>query len=515
MRDRLMRGMVTLGALVWLCALALAPAAQASASVTFGTPQLIGGGIQLESIACASASSCYAVGNSAATDSGRTDTTSEVIPITNGVPGTPVPVPDPSSVTPGHSLVLRDIVCPSSTTCYADGNFSPGYTSPPESGGGAVVTIINGTPSQPEIITSSSAADPGPDDVLGLNGISCWSASGCEVVGSLDTSTTGSDVYGVAAPVTNGMPGPVSTDSNAYGFGSIECSAAGTCDIFGTDSNQDGLLVSLSGGNFTAQADSAVTGGATFACYSTASCLILPVFGGFYQTLTNGTTIGPQVDSTVGYFGSCPTTTVCWTVGGTPAGQTVIEPILSGVAQATTASNVGPLDGVVCTSATSCLALDTPQNTGSWGIISITGTISTSTSSSGSSTGSGSDGGTGSGSTSGTDMNPQLTVTKPTQKDGIASVAIHCAEATCDIKLTETIRVKHGKKSELETIASKTVTLAAGKHAVEALKLNRVGAKSLRKANRKRLKATITITLAGKRVSTKTLTLGEHLPERA
>jgi len=102
---------------------------------------------------------------------------------------------------------------------------------------------------------------------------------------------------------------------------------------------------------------------------------------------------------------------------------------------------------------------------------------------------------------------PQITVAKPTQRDGITKVRIACENATCTVKLTETIKIKHGNKTKPPTVASKAVMLAAGKIAVESLKLNELGIRALQKTKAKRLKTTLTITLDGKRVGLRTLML--------
>jgi hypothetical protein len=395
--------------------------------------------------------------------------------------------------------------------------------------------IVNGVPSQAQIITANAPEGFGPTNELALTGISCWDSSGCEAIGNLTMSegqngAPSSD--GVAASLLNGVPQSVNASTvnlanlGIYVFDSIECFGQGTCDILGTDDNDNGFLVGINGSTFApTQADAGLVDSAgTFACYSTSSCLILSGFGDFYQTLTDNTTLGPDVTGlkTSSYSGSCPTATVCWIVGGTVQGQTVAEPIVSGVAQATTTtSNVGQLVGVACASATSCLAITRSA------VISFTETTSTASdtgpsgsdsgsssspgagsgSSSGDGSGSGSSNGPGTSSSNGSSASPQVTVAKPRQKDGVTEVAVECKNAKCSVKLTETIKVKQGKKTKLQTVASKAVTLAAGKSAVESLKLNALGAKSLKKANGKRLKTTLTITLDGKRVSVKTLTL--------
>lgn len=503
---------VMLGMFVGL--LALAPSALASASVTFGSPQLVGGGIGLQSIACETAGSCFAVGYSGVADNGSTDINSYVIPITDGVSGMPVAVPAvampiPGLATPGFRLELTDLVCVSSSTCYAVGSYYAGDSTLLEYGGGVVVTITNGVPSSPELIQSSTPAGWGNFTQLALTGISCWSTSGCEAVGTLtgvDSPAGELTDYGVAASILDGVPQSVVTDRGVFDFSSVECFASSACEILGNDGG--GVLVGLNGGAFAnPQAPASLNYNSwTFACSSATSCLIVPTYNGdLYQTLTNNTTIGPAITSTfavAGHSGSCPTTTVCWMVGGTPQMQTVVEPIVSGVPQLTTAGNVGQLLGVACMSPMSCLAITSSA------IVPFTASFSNASSTgSGSSPSAGPSNGSSpsAGASSNSNVSPQLAVAKITQKDGAARVSIECEDAKCRLELIETIRLKHRKTMKLTTVYHKALTLRANTRVVESLKLNALGVKALEKA--KRLTATLTIRLSGRTMSVHTLRL--------
>jgi hypothetical protein len=255
----------------------------------------------------------------------------------------------------------------------------------------------------------------------------------------------------------------------------------------------------------------------------------LPFAGDFYQTLTSSTTIGPDVTGAYPngfYQGSCPTTTVCWIVGGAIGGGTVAEPVIGGVAQATTvSSNVGQLFGVACSSATSCLAMTSsaivsiteddssgsgagPSSGSGSGASPTSGSGSGASPSNGSGSGaSGSGGGSGAEPGSDSSVTPEIFIARAAQTDGVATVAIDCRDAACSVKLTETIKVKHGKSTKVKIVASKALRLAAGKRAVESLKLNALGVKTLKKAKGTRLKTTLTITMDGKTVSVEALIL--------
>ena len=310
---------VMLGVLVGV--LVVVPSALASELVALGTPVPVGGGISLESIACETADTCLAIGTSTAADSGQTDTNSEVIPISDGVPGTPVTVPAPAYATAGYSLTLTDLVCASSSTCYAVGNYLTGSGGPAGGSGGAIVMIVNGVPSQPQIITASAPEGYGPTNQLALTGISCWSSSGCEAIGNLTMAQGGDGLPssdGVAASILNGVPQSVNAGTinlsniGMYLFNSIECFGAGTCEIVGMDANNDNaFLVGINGSTFTpSQPDAGMWGdGGMFACYSTSSCLILSPTEGTYQLLTDNTTIGPNASLGTVYAlkgASCP-----------------------------------------------------------------------------------------------------------------------------------------------------------------------------------------------------------------
>lgn len=123
----------------------------------------------LRGVACASTSACVAVGISHST--GGSDV---VVPILNGVPGTP------------HVVVgtygLRGVACPSSSRCQAVG---AGKLE------GVVVPIVNGVPGTPTVASGS----------VDLAGVTCPSASTCEAVGA---SPSGGQ--SVAMTIIDGTP---------------------------------------------------------------------------------------------------------------------------------------------------------------------------------------------------------------------------------------------------------------------------------------------------------------------
>ncbi|MCA1697318.1 MAG: hypothetical protein LC749_22825, partial [Actinobacteria bacterium] len=96
--------------LVALAATALvATATVLPAAATTTTPvQVLGPPSLLYAVACATPTTCYAVGFGMAT---------EIIPITNGVAGAP------TEFASGYGFY--DVVCPSATTCVVYGGYTP------------------------------------------------------------------------------------------------------------------------------------------------------------------------------------------------------------------------------------------------------------------------------------------------------------------------------------------------------------------------------------------------------
>jgi hypothetical protein len=120
----------------------------------------------LSVIACATATSCWAAGG-----------TSQVLPLTSGSPGTPVTVSGVNS--------YNAATCPTTTQCYLAGNL-------PSPGGGAVLPITSGVVGTPQTVLA-----PGS-----VQGISCVDAVDCVAVGYEPTSNTSVGVVITAAVQT-------------------------------------------------------------------------------------------------------------------------------------------------------------------------------------------------------------------------------------------------------------------------------------------------------------------------
>ncbi|HEX8769819.1 MAG TPA: calcium-binding protein [Acidimicrobiales bacterium] len=105
---------------------------------------------RLTAIACSDATTCYAVN----------PRTNELVPIVNGVVGTPIPAPE--------EMALMALTCPTATTCYAVGRTHAGV-------GAAVVPIVDGVFQAVQIV-------PGFNDA-NLYDVACGSATTCQATG--------------------------------------------------------------------------------------------------------------------------------------------------------------------------------------------------------------------------------------------------------------------------------------------------------------------------------------------
>ncbi len=292
----------------------LAVAAPASAS----TAQVVPGVSPLNGVACPSATTCVAVGDSA------------VVTITNGT------VSAPQAVS-GTNLDLLGVACPTATTCVAVGENA--------SFQGMVVPITNGTPGTAVVV-------PG---TVGLEGVACPSATTCIAVGF------GS---GVVVPITNGTPGtPQAVPGAPFLFG-VACPSATTCIAVGNN-DFEGVVVPITNGTPGSPQMMPSTPFLTgVACASITTCVAVGNnaaaggVGGAVVPITNGTVGIPQVVPTVNGV-ACPSATSCIAVGFSISGQGQIVPITNGTVGAPQAVSGTNLDllGVACPRASTCVAV--------------------------------------------------------------------------------------------------------------------------------------------------------------
>lgn len=279
-------------------------------------------GGEFEGVACPSANACTAVGSYRLPTSKRFATFAERW---NGTSWSVERVPDPT----GGKLImdtLSAVSCSSASACAAVGD----------------ITNRSGTVGEPLIeqwngkqwsVGQISASLQGS-----LRGVACTSARACTAVGSLGDPASSSDVplimrsTGSAwAQTTNAVTGP------GY-LAAITCPSSGECTAVGTTSNGPGtqspLIERLSGGGWQAQATAALESPYTHGvlsgvdCVKTAACTAV---GAFVNSA--GDEAGPLVEHSSG---------AGWTVQPAPNPRPTA---------------FSSLDGVACTSATSCLAV--------------------------------------------------------------------------------------------------------------------------------------------------------------
>ncbi len=178
-----------------------------AADGTPGTAQAIGNLEFLYGVGCPPGSdACMATGLGLTVD-GVYSPAAVVVPITNGVPGTPTTIP-------GGLSGISAVACPNTTTCYA-----VGYISGSSSTSGAVVTITNGVPSSAQAVSGTGT----------LTGIACPTADTCLAVGGITGGTA-------VVPIVDGTVGTVQTDTGPS-LQDIDCPSANQCEAGGAAPN--------------------------------------------------------------------------------------------------------------------------------------------------------------------------------------------------------------------------------------------------------------------------------------
>lgn len=177
----------------------------------------VGGTSNLESVSCASATQCYAVGLAPSDDD-----EAALVSIVDGWPG---------SVTPLPALIgLYGIACPTETTCYA-----VGYDDSTDAD--AVVTVTDGHASAPQQIDTS---------VEWLNAISCPTATQCYATGLVDYTPS-------VVPITAGAFGSAVKIPAAWYASGIDCPSVGHCTVVGENSTEQGTVSTYVNGTVTTQ----------------------------------------------------------------------------------------------------------------------------------------------------------------------------------------------------------------------------------------------------------------------
>jgi hypothetical protein len=169
----------------------------------------------LESVSCASARVCYAVGLAP----GSRDE-AVLVRVVNGWT---------RSVTDLPALIgLYGIACPSATTCYAVGYDNAGDA-------GAVTTITNGAASAPVEV-------PNDGNTPWLNAISCPTSTECYAAGLVN-------YVPAIVPITSGTPQAAVNVANSWYLNGIDCPTVGNCVAVGENATEQGIVATLTGGN--------------------------------------------------------------------------------------------------------------------------------------------------------------------------------------------------------------------------------------------------------------------------
>jgi hypothetical protein len=195
-----------------LAALTASPVLAATPSPAQGVP----GTLELQGIACASASTCEAVG---ANLDASGNLQGVVVPVVNGIPGSVQVVP--------ASYELEGVACASAATCEAVGFNSQLH--------GVVLPITNGSPGAVEVV-------PGTSEFIG---VACPAVASCEAVGA---KATGTKSRGVAVAITNGRPGRATIVPSTAALLGAACTSLTTCVAVGHNAVPQAVAVTITNG---------------------------------------------------------------------------------------------------------------------------------------------------------------------------------------------------------------------------------------------------------------------------
>jgi hypothetical protein len=321
------------------------------------------GGSDLSGVACASSTSCVAVGYYFNASVDRTLAESW-----NGTAWSVVTSPDQGT---GANL-LTSVACPTSKSCMAAGDYYNG-------GGTVAQTLVESWNGTAWSITSS----PNPSASFNsLNGVACTSSTSCVAVGFEASSK-----YQTLVESWNGTSWSITASSNTggstNGLGGVACTSSTSCmavgDYFNGTAEQT-LAESWNGSIWGVVASpnqgTSNNGLSGVACSTSTSCVAVGSYAkaGVEQTLIenwNGTTwtIATSPNSGTGSnilnSVACTSVTSCVAVGyyrnATSLAQTLIESRNGSAWTISTSPNqpgiTNTLAAVSCTSSTSCTAV--------------------------------------------------------------------------------------------------------------------------------------------------------------
>jgi hypothetical protein len=233
-----------------------------------GTAQLLFLLGSASAITCTSATQCLAVGTGEPSQN-RSGAPGLVLPLTKGVPGTPVDVSDGPSLQ--GVITFVSVVCATPTQCLAAGDDVLDHSIPPLPPGtppsfGVDVAITNGVPGALQLDESVNVIS---------NGV-CSTTTNC-----LFSTYLNSTLALAVVPIdSNGIPGPTEpVPGGAFPAltGSIVCpDSPSTCSLWGVNSKYQSIIVPLVDGTFgTPTVVSGTSGTLRGTCPTSSSCVAL------------------------------------------------------------------------------------------------------------------------------------------------------------------------------------------------------------------------------------------------
>ena len=273
-----------------------------------GTAQIVPGISDLFGVGCYTSSNCLAVGGA------PSGPLSLVVPITNGTPGAPI----------STSAQLNDVACPTSTTCYAVGS--------------GVLPITNGSIGTVQAVTPPSCGGGCTVESWTLNSIVCPTASTCIAGGAVVGQILGSN----RSPITKWLlpTGPPAPPRLCRTTNMVEAPVPHRTPAYSERRLERRTLIVQIGADGTVLGSNPLPNGvgtSEIACPTTANCLAggsATINGsneGTIETLAGGTPGTPAVVADTSSLGAlvCPTTDSCLAAGFQSVGTSFEGAILA------------------------------------------------------------------------------------------------------------------------------------------------------------------------------------------
>jgi hypothetical protein len=260
--------------------------------------------LSLNSVSCASAGNCTAVGNyNDSYDSSSVQDQGLLLTETSGTWATGVDASLPAGAGTASYVVVQDVSCASAGNCtavgqYEDSSFNFHGLLLSETSGTWAAGVEASLPAGACASTSAGNGCGAGGDSVDLGSVSCASAGNCTAVGSYDDSsghqpglvlseTSGTWATGVEASL------PANASTTAAGLSSVSCASAGNCTAVGyyddSSGHQQGLVLSETSGTWAAGVEASLPANAstTAAGLSSVSC----------ASAGNCTAVGEYTDS--------------------------------------------------------------------------------------------------------------------------------------------------------------------------------------------------------------------------